>query len=148
MFKAIAGLTIAGVFVLALTGCGGGDSTISKSAFDKQLEIVCNKGLQGREEVMEKLSRQYQETVQKSTTQLQSENVLKLIAAYQRTTEEIDDLDFPQGSEQKVEELVEAREKAAATVEADPIGSISVNAPTFDKANKVAEELEAKSCGT
>jgi hypothetical protein len=135
--------------LLTLAACGGGgDSTISKQSFDRQLEVVCNKGLQDREEVMSRLGREYQESGQKTSTQLQTENVRKLIGAYQRTTEEIDDLDLPEGSEQKVEELVEAREKAAETVEADPLGSIGVNATTFNKANKVATELEAASCAT
>lgn len=145
--KAIVGVAVAAV-LLAVGGCGGGDddSSISKQEYDQQIELVCNKGLQEREELVSRLGKEFEEGKQQSNTKSQTENIQKLIAVYQDTTEEIADVGLPEGNEKKAEELVEEREKAAEKVEADPLGSLGVTSTTFEKANKVAEDLKAKSC--
>lgn len=145
--KAIVGLAVAGALLVG-AGCGSDDSSVSKQEYDQKLELICNQGLQEREELINDLSQEAQEAPQKPNLELQKEYVLKLIGAYQQTTEEIDDIGLPEQKEKKAEELVEAREDAAAKVEADPIGSLGVTNTTFEKANKIAEELEAKSCAT
>lgn len=145
--KAIVGLAVAGVLLVA-AGCGGDDSSISKQEYDQQLELACNQGLQEREEVLNDLGRKAKESRQKPSLDFQKESIGKLIAIYQGTTEEIADIGLPEENEKKAEELVQAREEAAATVEADPLGSLGVSATTFEKSNKLAEELEAKSCAT
>lgn len=142
--KAIVGLVVVAAL---LVGCGGDDSSISKQEYDQELELVCNKGLQEREEAIGRLTQEFEEQKKKSNTEAQTENIRKLIAVYQGTTEEIADIGYPEQGEKKAEELVEAREEAAATVEADPLGSLGVSATTFEKPNEIAEDLEAKSCG-
>lgn len=142
--KAIVGLAVAAAL---LAGCGGDDdSSISQQEYDQQVELVCNKGLQEREELVSQLGKEFEEGKQKSNTKSQTENIQKLIAVYQDTTEEIADVGLPENNEKKAEELVEEREKAAEKVEADPLGSLGVTSTTFEKANKVAEDLKAKSC--
>ncbi|HEY5942302.1 MAG TPA: hypothetical protein VIT89_05500 [Solirubrobacterales bacterium] len=143
--KAIVGLAVAAA-LLVVAGCGSDDSSISKQEYDQELELVCNKGLQEREELVSQLGKEFEEGKQKSNTKSQTENIRKLIATYQGTTEEIADIGLPEKSEKKAEELVQEREKAAAKVEDDPLGSLGVTATTFEKANKVAEDLDAKSC--
>lgn len=144
--KAIIGLAVAAAL---MAGCGGDDdSSLSKQEYDQKLELVCNKGLQEREELVSRLGKEFEEGKQKSNSKTQTENIRKLIAIYQGTTEEIDDLGLPEQSEMKAEELVEERERAAEKVEADPLGSLGVTATTFEKANKVAEDLEAGSCAS
>lgn len=142
--KALVGLVVAAAL---LAGCGGDDSSISKQEYDQEIELICNKGLQEREELINKLGQEFEEGKQKQSTDTQAENIRKLIAVYQGTTEEIADVGLPEQGEKKAEELVQAREEAAAKVEDDPLGSLGVTATTFEKANKVAEDLEAKSCG-
>lgn len=143
--KAIVGLAVGAAL---LAGCGSDDSSISKQEYDKQLELVCNKGLQEREEELNRLTQEFEEKKRKPNTDSQSEAIRQLIAVYQETTEKIDDIGLPEGGEKKAEELIQAREEAAAKVEADPLGSLGVTSTTFEKANKVAEDLEAKSCAT
>ncbi len=145
MRKAIIGLAVAAA-LLVVAGCGGDDSSISKQEYDQELELVCNKGLQEREELIGQLSQEFEEGKQKSTTKTQAENINKLIAVYKGTTEEIADIGLPEEGEKKADELVRAREEAAAKVEADPLGSLGVTSTTFEEANKIAEDLEAKSC--
>lgn len=143
--KAIIGLAVAAAL---LAGCGDDDSSVSKQEYDQQLELICNKGLQEREELIDDLSNKIQESNQGSDLKVQEENIRELVAIYQRNTEEIADVGFPEQNEQKAEELVQAREDAAAKVEADPFGSLGTTNTTFEKANKLAEDLKAKSCAT
>lgn len=137
-----------GVAAALLVGCGSDDSSISKQEYDQKLELVCNEGLQAREELINDLGEELQQQRKKPSTDSQTEAVRKLIAAYQTTTEEIADIGLPEENEQKAEELVEAREEAAAKVEADPLGSVGITATTFERANKLAEDFEAKACAT
>lgn len=146
MYKAIVGLAVVGALLLVVAGCGGDDSSISRQEYDQQIELVCNKGLQEREELLNDLTKEFEEQGRSAGTKVQEENVRKLIAVYQGTTEEIADLGFPEQGEKKAEELVQAREEAASKVEADPLGSLGATATTFDKAVAAAEDLEAKSC--
>lgn len=147
MRKAIVGLAVAAA-LLAVVGCGGDDSTVSKEEYDQELELICNKGLQEREELVSTINQEYEEKrSQKATTAYQVENLRKLIAVYQGTTEEIADIGLPEGQdEQKAEEFVEAREEAAAKVDASPLGTRDNLEGVFEKANELAEGFEAKSC--
>lgn len=148
MLKGIVGLAVAGTLLLVAVGCGSEDSSVSKQEYDQKLELVCNKGLQEREELIKEISQEFEEQERKADAKAQAETVNKLIAVYQATTEEIADIGVPEQGEKKADELVEAREEAAAKVEADPIGSLGVSNTTFEKANKTAEDLEVKSCAT
>jgi len=136
------------VGLLGLAGCGSDDSSISKQEYDQQLALVCNKGLQAREELVEKVGREFQEQGGKLTDADAEENLLKLIAVYQETTEEIADIGVPEKDAQKAEELVQAREDAAAKVKADPRGTRESIVTIFANASKIAKELDAKSCAT
>lgn len=147
MHKAIVGLLIAGTLALVVAGCGGDDdSSISKQEYDQQIELICNQVLQDREEYTDKIGREQEQTRQKTDEKDLEQTIFDLIAIYQRGTAEIADLGLPEEDEKKAEELIKAREEAAARVEADPVGSLRTGNNTFDKANKAAEDLEAKSC--
>lgn len=145
MRKAIIGLAVAAAL---LAGCGSDDSSVSKAEYDQELELVCNKGLQEREEELSQLTKEFEEKQKKPNSDSQSAAIRQLIAVYKETTEKIEDIGLPEGNEKKAEQLLAAREEAAAKVEADPLGSLGVTDTTFEKANKVAEDLEAKSCAT
>jgi hypothetical protein len=142
--KAIIGLAVTAAL---LAGCGGDDSSISKQEYDQQLEVVCNKGLQEREELTTKLGQEAEEGKKKKGIGDVAEVIKQLIGIYKGTTEEIADIGLPEGTEKEAEALVQGREEAAEQVEADPLGSVSINSPAFDNAVKAAANLDAKSCG-
>jgi hypothetical protein len=144
--KAITGLAVAGILLLVISGCGGDDSPVSKQEYDQKLELACNQGLKEREKFLREVNKKFEEQGQKASKDFQSENLLGLIAVYQGTTEEIDDIGLPEEDEKKAEELVDTREVAAEKVEADPLGTIEKLPTIFKKTNEVAEDLEAKSC--
>lgn len=148
MRKAIIGLVLAAALLSIAAGCGGDDSSISKQEYDQKLELACNKGLKEREEFLAEVNKKFEAQGQKASKDFQKENIRGLVAVYQGTTEEIDDIGLPEEGEKKAEELVQAREDAAAKVDADPLGSIQSLPTIFAKANKAAEDLGVKSCAT
>jgi hypothetical protein len=147
--KGISALIAALIGLLCIAGCGG-SSTISKAEYQQQTELVCNKGLKEREELLKKVSAEYYKqsgkASQKEQAEEQAENVRKLMAVYQRTTEELGDISFPEQGEKAAEELVKAREDGAAKLKANP-QDIAEFATIFAKATKSAEGLGVASCG-
>lgn len=145
MRKAIVGFMVAGA-LLVVAGCGDDSSTISKEEYDQRLEVACNKGIQEREELTHVLNREFEEKLERDITRkIQEENLRKLIAVYQRTTEAIADIPLPEGEAEKTaEEYVREREDAAAKVEAAPIAA---NNALFKKSEELGEELESVTCG-
>jgi membrane protein involved in colicin uptake len=148
--KGIIGIAVVLIGLLGLTGCGGDSSTISKAEYVQQLELVCNEGLQEREEFLVKGTK---ESAQKKKVDSQAEaeekkakSIREFIAIYAGTTEEIADVGLPEQAEKKAEELVQAREDAAAKVEADPLRALSEGPKILAKANKIAEDLEVAGC--
>lgn len=138
---------MAGIFLLVASGCGSdGDSTVSKQEYDQKLELICNQGLKEREAFLEDVNHAFQELGGKVSKSFQIENLRKLVAVYQGTTEEIADIGLPEENRKKAEELVQTREKAAAQVDADPLGSVDSLGYIFKKTNQIAEDLEAQSC--
>jgi hypothetical protein len=145
--KGIAGLGIAIVLLLVAAGCGGGSSTISQQEYEHELELVCNKGLQAREDAFREITQEYEELSEaEATAQVQNENLLKLIDLYQETTEEIDEIGVPEGNEKKAEELVEEREVATNKVKADPAGTRPRFSQIFEKSSQLAKSFGAQAC--
>lgn len=148
MGKGIAGLAAVVVSLLVFAGCGGSDSpTVDQQEYDRQLELVCNDGLQQREETFGKVSREFEELGQDELTpEVMNENLLKLVAVYENTTEEIEEIGLPEGKEKKAEEFVEAREEAAAKVRADPQGTRELLGEVFKRASDLAKTFGSQAC--
>jgi len=145
--KGIAGVALAVISLLLVAGCGSDSSTISRQEYERKLEIVCNDGLQKREDAFRVITQEYEELSEdEATPQVQNENLLKLIAVYEETTEEISEIDLPEGSEEKAEEMVQAREDATAKVEADPQSTRPKFKTIFKKSSDLAEEFGADYC--
>ena len=147
VLKGIAVLAVTGALLVG-TGCGGGDSSISKQEYDQKLELVCNQGLQEREELFSEINKEFEGQNKKASPEFQEEGIRKLTAIYEGTTEEIAGIGLPEQDGKKAAELVKAREAAAAKVDADPLGAREDLVAIFAKPNKLAEELEAASCAT
>lgn len=146
MRKGIIGFAGLAILLLVASGCGGDESTVSKQEFDRQLEVVCNQGLKEREEFVEEIGKEFEQSKDgKPSKETQTENLRKLIAIYDETTEEIAELDLPEQGGEKVDKLVEAREDAAEKFAADPLNALG-EPSIFAKANEAGEDLNAKSC--
>jgi hypothetical protein len=111
--------------LLALGGCGSSDdSSLSKEEFTKQLKQVCQKGGEERRALIKGIAKEYyEERAERATPEYQAENLRKLMATVQATTDEIAAIGLPEGEEKQVEEFIRTREEAAAKVEASPLGT-------------------------
>jgi hypothetical protein len=132
--------------LLAAAGCGGGDSSVSKQEFEQQLKAACNKGLQAREHSYTQITNEYLESGKQPTPDYQAENIRKLFASYQETTEEIADIGLPEGEEKKAEALIKAREDGYDTVIEDPLATREKWPQVFHDASKKAEAFGAGTC--
>ena len=146
MGKGLAVLGALLISVFAMAGCGE-DSSLSQAEYEQQLELVCNTGIRERAELVSAVTREFEEQLERKTSpQYEAENLKKLAATYEHTTEEIDDLGLPEQDPEKIEELIQTREEAAAKVLADPLGARGNLDPIFEEADQVAESLGVKSC--
>lgn len=132
--------------LLALVGCGDGDSSLSKAEYKNEVRLVCNESEQRIEELVSQLKQEYQEREQVATAKYQAENLLKVIDSYDETTEELADIGLPEGEEKKVEAFIQEREEAAAKVKASPLGTRDAFPVIFKGANEMAEEVGAAGC--
>lgn len=148
--KGISAIIIVLIGLLGIAGCGGGDSSLSKAEYKQQAELVCNKGLKDREELLKELTAEYEQRNPKQSKKEEAEehalNVRKLMAIYGGTTEELADVGLPEQEEKTAEELVKAREDGAAKLESEP-SAVAEFATIFGKATKVSEKLGVASCG-
>lgn len=143
MRKGISAIVIVLIGLLG-PGCGGDSSSLSKAEYRQQVELICNKGLQDREEFLVKSN----EEAAAGRKVGRDEGLRLYMDVYEGTTEEIADLSPPEESEKKAEELVQAREAAAVKVDKDPRSSLTQSLDIFAKAKKISEDLEVASCGT
>jgi hypothetical protein len=143
LLKGMIGLGL-GVALLVGLGCGSSDSEpLTKAEFSQQGNKICKEATQARAKVIADVF----EGLDPSRTypKAQETAILKMVAVYEKTMEEIDDLDAPEGEEEKVESLLGAMEAAAERTKANPQTAVVGNVP-YRKADKVAEELDLKEC--
>jgi hypothetical protein len=133
------------VLVAALQGCGGSSDSTTKADFVKEAKAICNKGEQKREELATKLITEFEEREEKATQKLQEESVLKLLTVYEGTTEKLAELDQPEGEEEKVEAIIEAREEGAEQAQASP-ATLLHSAQPLRKAENLSEDYGLGRC--
>jgi hypothetical protein len=145
--KGTRAIVIVLIGLLGATGCGGGGSSLSKAEYRQQVELICNRGLQAREEFLAHSNEEAEALKAKGEKISLKDGLRRYMGVYEGTTEEIADLDPPGESEKKAEELVQAREAVAAEAAKHPVHALFKSRTTFDKPNKVAEDLGVASCG-
>jgi hypothetical protein len=134
---------------LAFAGCGGGggDSTVSKQEFAKELEQVCKNGREARRLLLKELAKEYyEERAHAPTDAYQAGNILKLVDVIKETTAEIAEIGLPEGKEKQVEDWIRVREEAAAKVEASPLGTRDNLQAIFEGSYEASRSLGAGSC--
>jgi hypothetical protein len=132
------------LFALLVSGCGGSDDeALSKSAFVKQGNAICQEATEEREKMLADFVKTADPNGNKE--ELQEKAVTQILPIYEEAAVKIEDLGAPAGDEAKVEAIVDAMEEAAAKVEANP-QSAAVGDLPFRKANKAAESYGLKAC--
>lgn len=125
-------------------GCGGDDgsaSALTKAEFIKQADGICKKG-EARIEV------EAEELGGPTTMAQQKELVTDVVVpGIQDQAERIADLGAPEDDEETIEEMIEAIEKGAAELEANPLAGMEGKAPLSD-ASKIARAYGLEECAS
>lgn len=133
---------VIGVCASLLAGCGGGDSAPTKAAFLKEGNAICKKGEEERAKMLQELTKKIGF---KASQPVKEKAVTELMGTYEKTSEELAELDPPAGDEERMDEILEERENSEKKVEADP-NTAMTSKVQFEKANEVATEYGLKKC--
>jgi hypothetical protein len=133
-------------FFLFVAGCGDSESTLSQKEYEKQLVVVCNQGEKESNDVLERISNLYYEGKRRPTREFQTENLRKMMRAYEATTENISEIGLPERGKEAAEALVESREEGAAKAMADIWGTRNDYLVIFKDANERAKAYGVEAC--
>lgn len=139
-------LTAALAALLVFAGCGGDDETsaLTKAEFTKQANAGCKEHDQERNELFKEVSNEIDPS---EVTRADQEMLITdvLLPPYEKDIENLQSLGAPAGDEQRVEEIIEAMEKAVEKVEAKPLVALR-NSNQFAEANALAAKYGLDDC--
>jgi hypothetical protein len=143
----VSGLAVVGL-ALVLSACGSSDETtttaLSKAAFLKQGNEICEKGNEKIGEEAEETFSQNRKPSQKELNEFASDT---LIPSVQKQIDEIRALGAPEGDEEEVEAIVTAAQ-AALDKGKQNLSELTEDGPgPFAEANKLANAYGLTACG-
>jgi uncharacterized lipoprotein YehR (DUF1307 family) len=145
------------VIALVVTGCGGGSDSssssnttgsISKAAFIKKADAVCQKGTERMQRAILGFLKQHKEV--KRPNKVQSEKLVGA-AIVPSVTTEIEDLkalEVPEGDEERVDAIIGALEEGLEIAEDNPEAVVSSSDAVFGISGRLAGEYGAEVCGS
>jgi len=143
------------VIALVGAGCGGsGDSSstttgsISKVAFIKKVDGVCQKGTERMQRAILVFLKQHKDV--KRPNKAQSEKLVgsAIVPSVKTELKELKALDVPEGDEERVEAIISALEEGLETAEANPEAVVASSDAVFGISGRLAGEYGAEVCGT
>ncbi len=145
----------AGILILALivAGCGGGGgdetSTISKSAFIKKADAVCEKGSQRMVAAFTAFLKKEKSAVKHPSQASKEEMVGEvLVPSVKQEIKELQALGAPSGDEDRVGEIIKALEEGLETAESNPEAVVSSSDAVFGISSRLAKEYGLEVCGS
>jgi hypothetical protein len=145
LMTSIAAMTATALLALVLAGCGGSDDgsdSLTKAAFLKQGNALCQEERKEREKVTEAALAEY---MKKETPKAKEEAVLTVLRGYEQMTTHLSELGAPEGEEEEVADIIQAMEKGASRAKADPARAFEEFFP-FRDANKAVEDYGLSKC--
>jgi hypothetical protein len=149
---------VLGAGVLAVTlivaGCGGGGdeastSAISKAAFAKKAEAICQKGSERAAAAFVSFLKKQKSDARHPSQADEEELVGKvLVPSVKREVKEFRALGAPSGDEDRVKAIIEALEEGVETAEDDPEAVASSSDAVFGIASRLAKEYGLEVCGS
>jgi hypothetical protein len=140
--KGIAGLLVGGALMLLMlvSGCGGGEdtTTITRAQFIKQGKGICEVQGDKKEATVAAAVAGFDPAEELKEAE-KKQLILEIIPFYEKATAEIKDLGAPEGDENKIEAITQAREKAAREIRANLDLAIRSLKP-FEKANSLSAD--------
>lgn len=150
MNKGVLGLIACLLAALSLlfAGCGGGDdetSSLTKAQFVKQANALCKKAEEEKGKAIKALVAKLNPKKQLTLAQKENLVVTVILPPYEQTTEDLKNLGAPEGDEEKLEAIIEAREEATKKTKADPSVAVTT-VRDFEEANKLATKYGISNC--
>jgi len=148
----IALLAAAAVVALIVAGCGGSDSgnasTISKAAFVKKADAICQKGTERMQRAFLSFLNEHKDLKRPSKSEYEKLVGSLLIPSVEREVKELRALGAPGEDEGTVNAIVNALEEGIETAENDPKAVTNNSDVIFGIASRLAGEYGLKACGT
>ncbi|HEV7482883.1 MAG TPA: hypothetical protein VGO13_07275 [Solirubrobacterales bacterium] len=141
-------------FVLALSagilisGCGGGDSTLSKSEYIQQADAICKKSNEAENREGHEYARKHARSLEKMQFEVARAKVRINVAlpAVLKETKELKALEAPKGDEKEIEAFLAGIEEAVEKAEND-LKSVEDDARNpFNPVTKMAQKYGFKDC--
>jgi hypothetical protein len=133
---------------LAVAGCGGGDSTLTKAEYIKQAETICKRINDQREEAIQAFTAKSSAGPGNPITVSEQLKLVLDVALppVQQEAEELDELGDPEGAEAEAEAIVDGLENGVDKVEQNP--TIVLKEPTnpFNKTGELARKFGLENC--
>lgn len=152
MVRGISGAVI-GLVVLSIgAGCGsGGSDPITRAEYRKQADAICQHQGEIKNKDVEQGLKERPKGVnggpklEEYEEELLFEVVLPPIT---KMSEELRELEAPEGLENKTEALSNALDDEVKTIEKDPTSAVKAESGFFEKSSLLAKELGLKECST
>ena len=139
---------------MAIAGCGGSDDsetsggeqeTLSKAQWVKQADAICTKANDRQEALLQKVAEDVRGAPSKSE---QADFVVNAgVPPLREAAASLEELGAPAGEEEKVEDFIDALEKAIDETEAEPVEFAEAKSAPFTPVERQAEKLGLEICG-
>src|SRR5436305_4254633 len=143
------------VIALAMAGCGGGSDSssattgsISKAAFIKKADAVCQKGTERMQRAILVFLKQHKDV--KRPNKAQSEKLVgtAIVPSVKTEIKELKALEVPEGDEEHVDAIINALEEGLETAETNPEAVVGSSDAVFGISGRLAGEYGATVCGS
>jgi hypothetical protein len=148
-------LAVALAAAALVAGCGGGDDSggtatgsISKAAFIKKVDAVCQRGTERMQRAILGFLKQHKDV--KRPNKAQSEKLVgtAIVPSVKTEIEELKALGAPEGDEERVSAIVGALEEGLETAEGNPEAVVASSDAVFGISGRLAGEYGAEVCGS
>jgi ABC-type phosphate/phosphonate transport system substrate-binding protein len=148
-------VAVAVALALVVAGCGSGDSStstvsgsISKAAFIKKVDAVCQKGTERMQRAILVFLKQHKDVKRPNKAQSLKLVGTAIVPSVRTEIKELKALEVPEGDEERVDAIIGALEEGLETAEGNPEAVVSSSDAVFGISGRLAGEYGAEVCGS
>jgi hypothetical protein len=134
---------VAALFVL---GCGGGSASISKAEFTKEAEAACKKNEEALQKDFQAFVKKHSNVTEPTEADYTELVDVVFVGNIEAEMKELRAIEIPNGDEEQVEALLDAREESLKKAEAESEEAITKSEKVFGKASTLAKEYGLEAC--
>jgi len=148
------GVFVAAAMVVALVvaGCGGDSSTstvsISKAAFIKKVDAVCQKGTERMQRAILVFLKQHKDVQRPNKAQSEKLVGTAIVPSVKTELKALKALEAPEGDEERFDAIISALEEGLETAEDNPEAVVASSDAVFGISGRLAGEYGAEVCGS